>query len=916
MRRAFRWVGVLGGRMRIARELDDELAFHLEMRTRQLVASGMSTGDARREALRQFGDVGGVRAQCLTLDEQRERDVRRASVVGELWRDVSYAVRTLRRSLGFTVAVVAMLSLGIGANVAIFSLVEAVMLRHLPVSRPDELIAVGDPSRTSSMSQGDRPRGDLVSWKTYLAMRDSVPFLRGLLATGVAPRLDIRAGEGSETERARGRLVSANYFRVLGVAAQAGRTFDGSEDERIGASPVAVISDGYWARRFDRARDAVGRKLVMNGVPITVIGVAAPGFVGTVVGQNDDLWLPIAMQNALSAQRPWLDSTDVRWLLLLGRRAPGVSEAQATVALTTVVRRISEAQAGTPQAASEARTLQVFVEPGARGFSHVRATYSRALVTLMAGVALLMLIICANVANLLLARSVARRHEIGVRMAIGAGRRRIVRQLLTESAVLALAGSAGGLLVAWWGSRLLLVLASTGASPIPLDLRIGGVVVAFTIATAAGSVLLFGLLPALRASRVDLAGRMRERGRAAASSGLGARGARVPIGAALIVAQVALSIVLLAGAALLVRNLRGMLDADAGLDRDHLLVVDVDGVGRGYAGDRLRALATELQRRLSQLPGVAAVSFSDNGLFSGSESEDNVRVAGFVARTPEDSMARTDQIGPGYVRAIGARLLQGRDFTAADAGRAAPVAIVNESFARYFFRNESAVGREFGIGDSARYQIVGVVGDVRDHTLTAAPERRYYVAYLERVGDPPGSLRLIVRATGDPAALTSAVRAELRAADPLLVATIDPLSRLMRDSVAEQRLLARLAAGFGLVALLLAAIGLYGVINYAVTRRTGEIGLRMALGAAGRDVLLLVMGDAIRLVAVGAAIGVPLAGAVMQLVRSQLHGVDPVDPISIGVALVVLAVAALIAALLPALRAARVPPTMALTRDS
>lgn len=914
MRRAFRWVGILGGRIRIARELDDELAFHIEMRARQLVAAGMDPDEARRDALRQFGDVAGVRAQCLTLDEERERDARRVNQMAELWRDVVYAARTLRRSAGFTVAVVGMLALGIGANVAIFSLVDAVMLRHLPVSHPEELIAVGDPSRTASMSQGDRPRGDLLSWKSYLAMRDSVPFLRGLLATGRPPRIELRADDGSDIEHPRARMVSGNYFRVLGVGVEAGRTFDGSEDSPVGGAPVAVISDGYWARRFDRARDVVGRKLVVNGVPITVIGVAAPGFSGTVVGQVDDLWLPLSMLNVLSPQRLWLDSTDVRWLLLLGRRGPGVSEAQASVALTTLVRRISEAQATTPQAAREARALAVFVEPGARGFSHVRATYSHALVTLMAGVALLMLIICANVANLLLARAVARRHEIGVRLAIGAARDRIVRQLLTESAVLALAGAAGGLLVAWWGSRLLLVLAGGGDSRIPLDLRLGGPVLAFTVATAAASVLFFGLVPALRASRVDLATRMRERGRA--SNALGGRGARVPLGAALIVGQVALSMVLLAGAALLVRDLRGTLDADTGLDRDHLLVVDVDAVGRGYTDDRLRALATDLQRRIAALPGVAAASFSDNGLFNGSESEDNVRLPGFVARTPEDSMARTDQIGPGYVKAIGARMLQGRELTTADAGRAAPVAIVNESFARYFFHGESPIGREFGVGDSLRYQIVGVVGDVRDHTLTAAPERRYYTPYLAQTGDPPGSLRLVVRATGNPASLTAAVRAELKAADPLLVASIDPLSRLMRDSVAEQQLLARMAAGFGVVALVLAAIGLYGVVNYAVSRRTGEIGLRMALGAAGRDVLMLVMGDAMRLVGVGALLGVPLALGVMQLVRGQLHDVGPADPASILVALGVLALAASTAALLPALRAARVPPTSALTRES
>ena len=913
MRRALR----LGfGRGHVGRAVDDEIAFHIQMKVAKLVAGGLSPEVARKEALRQFGDLDGVRRMCVTLDQQREQAMRRKNYLDELRQDIGYAFRMLRHNLGVTSVIVLTLALGIGANTAIFALVNAVLLRKLPVPNADELLVLGDPSRVGSVSWGDDARSDLHSWKTYLELRKQTDIVSGLSASGRSERLDVRTEDGGEAERPRGRMVSGNYFKVLQVPAFRGRVFDGSEDNTVGASPVVTISYGYWMRRFAGDDRVIGHDIHVNGARFTIIGVTPPWYTGEIVGSSTDIWIPITMKQVLTPNRPnMLDATKAYWLLLIGRRNAGVSFEQAQSRFTQVLRPLLKEQATNSVVASRVDSLPVPVSSGARGLSRVRASFKGPLIALLGGVGVLLLIICANVASLLLARAVARSKEMTVRLALGAGRTRLVRQLLTEGVVLALCGAAAGLLVARWGTQLLLALAADGGTRIPLDTALDLPVVAFTILLSMVAVLVFGLAPALRASRVDLQSVMRANSKAVTGGSL--TGPRIPIGKMLISAQVALSLVLLVGAALLVRSLRGVEAAPTGLDRDHLLIVDVDASAGGHTGERLYPYANELRDRLAAIAGAVAVSYSENGIFSGTESGGNVGVPNFTARVPDDSLVRYDAVGPDYARATGARILRGRDLLATDVAGSTPAILVNETFARFFFGStDRAAGTTIRVSDSTSAQIVGVIADTKDHELTTEVERRYFYAYQQHPFEEPGQLRLIVRASGDPALLVTPVRRALRAYDAQLpINGIDPLSVLMRASVRQERLLARLASGFGIVALLLAAIGLYGVLTYAIGRRTGEIGLRVALGARRGTVIGMVLGDALRLVIVGVVLGIPLALGVMQLIRTQLHDVKPTDPIALIVAVVVLGVSALAAALIPSLRASRVAPLVALRED-
>lgn len=914
MRRAFRLP--LGGQ-RIEREVDDELAFHLEMRTKRLIEAGWDPDRAREEALRQFGDLGSVRDDCVTMDEERERAMHRANVIGEVQQDVVYALRTLRRNIGFAAIIVGALAIGIGANTAIFTLINAVLIRQLPVSHPEQLVVVGSPTRVGSMSQGS-PRTDLLSYPLYRDIRDRNGVFTGILASGRAGRLDVRIDGNEGFEHPRARMVTANFFSVLGVHAARGRVFDGSEDNVAGNAPMIVISDGYWTRRFKRDPAVVGKTVVINDVKMTIIGIVPPTFTGEVVGMSPDLWLPVSMWDALHPTQKLLNDRSTSFLVGLGRLRPGKTLAQAEQELTAVMKQSITANAtGAGGRAFLASSPQYYFSPGGKGLSRVRATFEAPLFTLMIGVALLLCIICANVANLLLARSVARGREMAVRLALGANRARLVRQLLTESIVLAAGGAAAGMVVAYWGSRGLLLLAAAGGSA-TLDLGMDLWVLGFTLVLSVLAVLLFGLVPALRASRVDLANTMRANAHSVTGSALGSGGQRAPLGKLLIAGQVALSVILLVGAAMLVRSLRNVQSVEVGMDRDHLLIADVDIRARDYTLDHSYALIHQVRDRLAQVPGVTAVGYSENGIFSGTESGMTISVPGFTPRQPSDSAVAYDQVGPGYVAAIGGRLLAGRDFQASDEGQLARVVVVNQSLASFYFPHESAIGKYLHADDSVSLRIVGVMADTRDHELDGTPSRRIYFPYAHHDAalGTPGSLRFEVRTQGDPSALVQDVRRTILSVDPNLpVDEIDPLPQLMRQSIAEQRLVAQLATAFGVLALALAGIGLYGVMTYAITRRTGEIGLRVALGAQRADVLRMVLFDALRLVGIGLVIGLPVSLMTTRLLRTQLHGVDAIDPISIAAAISVLALSAVVAVLVPALRASRVSPIVALRAE-
>jgi predicted permease len=915
VRRVFRLPAT---RARLARDVDEELAFHLETRVQGLIASGMTPDAARREAVRQFGDLESVRRSCVTMDEQREYSMRRANFVSELTQDLAFTTRTLRRSAGFTGLVVGALAIGIGANTAIFSMIDAVFVRGLPVSHPEQLVAVGDPTRINSHS-GGTPRTDLLSVPLYRDVRDQNDVFSGVLASGRTDRLDVRIGTAATgLEHPRGRFVSGNYFSLLGVGAVAGRTFDASADSVTTGDAAVTISYGYWVRRFHGDRSAVGQTIIIDDARFTIVGVTPPGFTGEIVEQQPDMWIPLGMHDIMRPHQPALRDRFTSWLLLMGRLKPAVTLDQARSEIGPLVSRDIVTHAS-PMVASG--FLQghpkTWVSSGAKGFSRVRSTFEAPLVTLMIGVALLLCIICANVANLLLARAIARGREMSVRLALGANRGRLVRQLLTEAAVLAALSALAGLVVARAASRWLIGLAAGGGA-----LGIGGglspTILAFTLAVSVLAVAVFGLAPALHASRVDLASTMRSGAQPGASGSLGRGVRRRPLGSLLIAGQVALSIVLLVGAAILVRSLRNLRETDLGFDRDHLIVADLDIGSRGYVGTPLATLVHSLRDKVAAIPGVVGVTYSENGIFSGSDSHTTIELPGFSVRSPDDTTVAYDNVGPNYAAAIGGRVVAGRDLTADDENKPARTALVNRGLADFYSPHENAIGKYIHFNDSIAVQIVGVIADVRDHGLTGRLDRRLYFPYVHtdtnsnQLGTV-GALRLEVRTAGDPSALVDQIRKAIVSIDPSLpIDGVAPLTALIADYIRQEILLARLATAFGVLALALAAIGLYGVMSYSVVRRTGEIGLRAALGAQRRDIVRLVLTDAMTLVVAGLLVGLPLSISLMRLLGAQLHGVGTADPASIVLSVTVLVASAIVAVLVPAFRAARVAPIVAL----
>ncbi|HEV2179839.1 MAG TPA: ABC transporter permease [Gemmatimonadaceae bacterium] len=922
------------GPHRVTRDVDEEIEFHLAMRIAKLVAAGMDPVAARAEALRQFGDTSAVRAECLTIDRERERTMRRANRMSDLWQDASYTFRTMRHHTSVVAIMIAILALGIGANTAMFTLIDAIMLRPLNVAHPDQLVTIGDPRRVGSMSQGT-PNPSLASVPVYEDLRDQQRVFSGLYANGRVLLLNATiphhgasapTGAGADDEHPSARYVSGNFFKVLGVPPFLGRTFADDEDKTPGDDPVVVVSYAYWQNRFGGDRSAVGSTITLNGTPMTIIGVAPKDFWGDIVGSRPNLWVPLMMQPVLDPHEAVLKDRTISWLQLMGRLEPGVSLEQARAQITTIYTRTLIDHAGKDLSGIERamKKRPILVEAGARGFSYYRASLASFLYTLMAAVGLVLLVVCANVANLMLSRAAARGREMSVRMALGAGRGRLLQQLLTESAIIAVIGGALGLLVAYWGSQTLLKLAGGGPRPIPIDVRPDGRILAFTAAVALVTALLFGLAPALRATRIQLASALRAQGR----NLVGAGSRRFfSAGKMLVVAQVALSLLLLVATGLLVRTTIGLLNADVGIARDQLVIARVEAGRAGYADARLVALMRDLIQRTSQVAGVTSASLSENGIFSGTESGTGVEPDGFTAHADSDTIVAYDDVGPGYFATTGAHLLRGRDIEARDNETAPKVAVVNQTMANYYYPTGDAVGHHLTVGTSS-LEIVGVVSDIQDHDVRAPPTRRFYMATFQ-LGCGPGAdtscvsgypaqfyLEIRSRAGVDPARLVEPVRRAITSADPsLAVLSVDPLTDNISSSISAELLVAKVVSAFGILALVLASLGLYGVMAYATVRRTAEFGLRMALGAQSAEMTRMVLRESMLLVIAGAVIGIPAALAAAPLLKTLLYGVSAFDPSSIAIAVGAMALTAAVAAALPAIRASRVSPMEALREE-
>ena len=833
--------------------------------------------------------------------------------MGTLFQDVRYGLRMLRKNPGFAAVAVLTLALGIGANTAIFSLINAVLLKSLAVQDPQQLVIVSDPAMANSRSIGT-PRTDIYSYPLYRDLRDGNDVFSGMAASGQEHRVAVETpGSGVVTEDATVNLVSGSYFSVLGVSPFRGRSLVPEDDRAKSSNPVAVVSYEFWIRKLAENPAVIGQTVRLNKNPYVIIGIAAPGFFGDTVGEKQDFWVPMSMQPQMMPGRPWLDDIHASWLRVMARLKPGVSRSQAEANLDVLFQQWLQGPQGRSLDPGDQQALKqqkISVVPGGGGFSGLRPEFSRPLLLLMAIVGLVLLIACVNVANLTLARANSRQREIAVRLAIGASPAHLIRQLLTESALLAFAGGLAGLLVAHWGTASLLKLSLSARAAEGLPVSPDWRVLAFTACVCLVTGLLFGLAPALRSAKLAVAPTLKENTVAQAGSG------RFPLGKILVASQVAVCLLVLFAAGLLVRSLKNLRDLDLGYSRDNILMARVDPVAAGYKPAQLIDYEREMSARLAALPGVRSVTASENGLFSGTESADQMKIEGYTPSRDKDRVVYWDQVGANYFHALGIPILAGREFGPQDTPTSLKVAIINESMAKFYFGHANPIGRKMWIDDQERkdqpMEIVGVARDVRDHTLRGPVQRRFYVPTGQAL-DAIYAINFEIQTAGKPQDLTEPVRKAFAALDANVpVSRIRTLDELVDSSISKDILVARLSTFFGLLALVLACVGLYGVMSYTVSRRTREIGVRMALGAQRTQVLGMVLNEGLKLVLIGIVVGIPVALLASRVFSSMLFGLSPADPLSMLTVIAVLLSITLLASYIPARRATKVDPMIAL----
>jgi predicted permease len=836
-------------------------------------------------------------------------------MMDQLFKDLRYGIRGLLKRKAFAAVAVLTLALGIGANTAIFTLVNAVLLKTLPVSNPQELVLFSDMTGEGT-SVEDTPRTgkwSRFSYASYKHLRDHNDSFQDIAAlrSGVS-RLSVRQTESQANAavRASGHLVSGNYFSLLGVRAARGRVLT-PEDDKPAAEPAAVISHRYWEQQLNSDASVVGKRFIINGANFTIVGVMPREFFGERVRRPPDFWLPLSLHPQIELRKSFLEDNQVYWLMLLGRLKTAVTIEQAQASVNVHLRQFLTEVAGSQLTEDRQRGIQntyVQLIDGSGGISGLRVLYSKPLHILMLIVGMVLLIACANVGSLLLSRAASRKAEISLRLALGATRWRIIRQLLTESMLLALIGGIGGVLLAQWGVTVLVNLAAREA---PLDTRPDVGVLAFTAGVSIVAGLLFGLVPAVQASRTDLSAAMKEKSRTA-------RGFwRVSLSAALVVLQVGISMVLLTWAGLFAGSLAKLQSEDVGFDRTNLLLVGIDPRLAGYKPAELATLYQQVLDRLSTVANVQSVSLATYSPLSGTQRSSSIQVPGFTPESGQEPVVEDMLVGPKYAQTLGVPLLRGREIEIRDTAAGPRVAVVNETFVERYFKDQNPIGRTFTFDDEtddgAPLEIVGVIGDVKSSDTREPANPAVYRPILQIQDQAAYTVNIQVRTNGDPAAVTAPLRQMLNQIDDKLpIFGVTTMHEQIAERLNLDRLIARLVSFFGALALILACIGLYGVMAHTVARRTNEIGIRMALGAKGGNIAWMVLRETMVLVVSGVALGVPAALLSARLIATQLFGLSPTDPPTLVAAAVVLTVVALLAGYIPARRASRVDPLTAL----
>ncbi len=902
------WLKQMFSRRRLSADLSEEMQQHLEEKIEALIADGMPREEAIHAAHRAFGNA--------TLIEQRSREVWMWPLIESICADIKFALRQLRKSPGFTAAVVLTLALGIGANTAIFSLVNAVLLRSLPVRNPNELVVMRWSARAWPNHVGTHSHGDCASDTSAGSHSDCVlsyPMFReiagrsDLFSSAIAfagpSEMDL-SGNGPASI-AQGALVSGNYFQTLGVRAALGRTLQ-PEDEKPGSPAVAVLDYGYWQRAFGGATNVLGRTIRLNNAVFTIVGVADRGFTRLTPGTSLDLW--VSLQQAIPlglSEESHSPGESEWWLTVLGRLQPGVSVAQAQAAMN--VWFVNETTHGEKPAWKKTQDPRLSVLPAQSGLTGFRANFGDLLMLLMAAVGIVLVIACANVAGLLLARGTVREKEFAVRIAVGAGKRRVIRQLLTESLLLSFMGAALGTLVAYAGATGLETFFSENMNrPLPINLHPNAPVLLFAIGVAVVTGIGFGLAPAFRGAQADV---MTELKGNSATTRHGRR-PRLALGSSLVMLQVALSVVVLSGAGLLVRTLDKLHSINPGFDTQNLLLFSIEPELAGYTGPRTTELYATLQRRLAALPGVVDVSYSSFALLHNWISKEGMRVEGREGKSDVETQIMS--VGPDYFTTMKIPVIAGRMIRPEDLSRKPLVAIVNRAFVKKYIQGKNPIGLHIGGGDATepQYVIVGVVRDTKYQNLRSADAPTAYVPLTER------GATFVLRTAAQPGVFMPAVRKIVNKTDENLpVIQMKTQTEIIDRTLFNERLVARLFGLFGVLGLALACIGVYGLLSYEVARRTREIGIRSALGAQRVDLLLLVVRQGLLLLVCGVAAGIGIAMGVTRLLASLLYGVRPTDAVTFSAVAAILILVGLIACFIPARRAASIDPMVALRAE-